>query len=233
MIGGTWTQIGAVTLRSNTTLDGTILRQTDLITGNGATITNCVVDRCRNAVSITTDGSNVSNISDTTFVSDGSNHALEITGTASTFTLTGLIFTSYDAGSAGSPVTPTNTGNEAVFVNIGSGTVTLNVSGGTTPSVRSAGATVNVVSSVTVTLTGLKNPSEVRVFSAGTTTELSGTGAENVTSGTHNFSVGSGVAVDISVLSLGYQNLRILNYSTTADATLPISQILDRQYENP
>ena len=90
-----------------------------------------------------------------------------------------------------------------------------------------------VNSNVSITLTGLKNPSEVRVFNAGTTTERSGTGSENVTTGSHTFSVPSGTAIDISILSLGYQNTRLLNYSTTADATVPISQVVDRQYENP
>jgi hypothetical protein len=111
--------------------------------------------------------------------------------------------------------------------------VTINVSGGSTPSIRTAGATVTVNNNVTITLTGLKNPSEVRVFNQGTTTERSGTGAENVTTGTHAFSVPASTAVDIAVLSLGYQNLRILNYSTASDASIPVSQVLDRQYANP
>lgn len=85
---------------------------------------------------------------------------------------------------------------------------------------------------VTVTLTGLKNPTEIRVFEAGTTTEISSTGSENVTSGSHSFQITAGTAVDISILSLGYQNLRLLNYSTTESATIPISQVIDRQYAN-
>ena len=100
-------------------------------------------------------------------------------------------------------------------------------------SIRTAGATVVVNNNVTITLTGLKNPSEVRVFNAGTQTERSGTGAESVTSGSHAFSIPASTAVDVSVLSLGYQNLRILNYSSASSASIPVSQVLDRQYLNP
>lgn len=84
-----------------------------------------------------------------------------------------------------------------------------------------------------VTLTGLKNPSEVRVFDTGTTNEVAGTGAENVTSGSHSFNIGLGQQVDIAILSLGYQNIRLLNYSSTGNASVPIQQQLDRQYLNP
>jgi hypothetical protein len=83
-------------------------------------------------------------------------------------------------------------------------------------------------------LTGLKNPTEIRVYNAGTQIELAG--QENVTSGTfawdYDYTVVS--SVDISILSLGYQNTRLLNIPLTfAGATIPIQQQLDRQYLNP
>jgi hypothetical protein len=86
---------------------------------------------------------------------------------------------------------------------------------------------------VGITLTGLKNPSEVRVFEANTTTEIGGTGDESVIDGSHTFSVEVGETVDISILSLGYQNQRLLGYVCSASASIPISQVIDRQYENP
>ena len=102
---------------------------------------------------------------------------------------------------------------------------------GTTPTYRNgAGASTTVNNNVSITLTGLKNPTEVRVFSAGTQTAL--VGQEDVTTGEYSFFVGSGVSVDISILSLGYQNMRILTYSTTSDVTIPVSQQIDRQYQN-
>jgi len=93
------------------------------------------------------------------------------------------------------------------------------------------GANVYPLELVDVTLTGLQNPTEVRVFEAGTTNEL--VGSETITSGSFTFSVESGQEVDIAVLSLGYQNLRLLTYSTTDDSEIPIQQQVDRQYFNP
>lgn len=85
---------------------------------------------------------------------------------------------------------------------------------------------------VAITLTGLKNPTEIRVFDQGTTTEITGTGAESVTSGSHTFTVPINTAIDISIIALGYQNTRLLNYTASADASIPISQVIDRQYQN-
>lgn len=157
--------------------------------------------------------------------STGTGHAIEIT-TAGTYTFAGNTFTGY--GTAGS--------TDAAIYNNSGGAVTLNVtSGGSTPTIRNgAGASTTVNNNVSVTLTGLKNPTEIRVFNAGTTTERSGTGAENVTSGSHTFAMPSGTSVDIAILSLGFQNLRVLAYSSTVDVpSLPISQVLDRQFLNP
>lgn len=86
----------------------------------------------------------------------------------------------------------------------------------------------------TIELTGLKNPSEIRIYEAGTTNEI--LGAENITTGTYSgqVDVGEYPTVDISVLSLGYQNLRYLGVSVPAGGvSIPVVQQLDRQYFNP
>lgn len=88
----------------------------------------------------------------------------------------------------------------------------------------------------TLTLTGLQNPSEVRVFNAGTTTEVPDTGEESVTDGTFSGSIdiASYPTVDISILSLGYQNTRLLSIPVpAAGVSIPVQQVLDRQYANP
>lgn len=85
-----------------------------------------------------------------------------------------------------------------------------------------------------LTLTGLKNPTEIRVFDAGTTTEIAG--QESVTSGTFTTEIDAGTypAVDISIISLGYQNTRLLNVDISAgDVSIPVQQVIDRQYLNP
>jgi hypothetical protein len=84
-----------------------------------------------------------------------------------------------------------------------------------------------------LTLTGLQTDTEVRIFDAGTTTELAG--QEDIDSGTFSWSYDyeAYTAVDISILSLGYQNIRLLNLPITfAGVTVPIQQQIDRQYQN-
>ena len=85
---------------------------------------------------------------------------------------------------------------------------------------------------VPLTITNLKNPSEVRVFDYNTTTSIAGT--ENVVSGTFTTYIDAGTypVVDIAILSLGYQNLRFLSQSLGSGLTLQSVQVVDRQYGN-
>lgn len=85
-----------------------------------------------------------------------------------------------------------------------------------------------------LTITGLKPNSEIRIFDASTTTEIAGSGAENVTGTfTWEFDPTEHPIVDISIISLGYQNTRILAQALTlADVTIPVQQQIDRQYAN-
>lgn len=92
------------------------------------------------------------------------------------------------------------------------------------------GGNVNVINPATLTLTGLQNPTEVRVYEAGTTNELAG--EENVTSGTFSATIQVN-SVDIVIAALEYQNIRLTNVDTTSDTTLPIQQRFDRNYSNP
>lgn len=224
----TLADLAVSTLSATSVLSECTLQQCTTINTQGATITGCTFS-VPNGTQLDIDSpTEMDSITNCTFSFAGSagGHAIDI-GATGTYTLDGLTFTGY-ASTNGS------TGNEAIYVSATSGSVVLNiVGGGNTPSIRTAGATVTVNSNVSITLTGLKNQTEVRVFNAGTTTEISGTGAENVTSGSHTFSVPSGTSIDISLLALGYQNRRILSYSTTSDTSIPIEQILDRQFNNP
>ncbi|MFL0802436.1 MAG: hypothetical protein K6L81_01875 [Agarilytica sp.] len=82
-----------------------------------------------------------------------------------------------------------------------------------------------------LTLTGLKNPSEVRVHDSASGLEISG--AENATTGvyTDQLPVGT-LGVNISVLSLNYRNTYLFDIDTSTDRTIPVQQIADRQYQN-
>jgi hypothetical protein len=228
----TFTGLGTLSFKSLSTILTTTFRDCDLVTQGNATFTGCTFDKARSSSAILSD--NPTKITNCSFTSDGTGHGIEI-NTAGTYDFTGNTFIGYSTTSPGSNPTANTGSTDAMVYNNSGGAVTINLLSGTNITVRNgAGATTTVVSgNKTVTITGLKNPSEVRVFDQGTTTERSGTGAESVTSGSHSFTLPSGTAVDIAILSLGYQNLRILNFSTSSDTSIPISQVLDRQYLNP
>lgn len=146
-------------------------------------------------------------------------HAAKISSTG-TYTFTDLTFTGFGAD---------GTTSAAIFNDSG-GVVTINVFGGNAPTVRNgtgASTTVNVLT--TLTLTGLQPNTEVRVYDAGTATELAG--VEN--SGTSFSANISATSVDIVIHSLGYEYQKIEGADTTSNLTLPIQQRVDRNYRNP
>jgi len=106
------------------------------------------------------------------------------------------------------------------------GTITLPNSGLIVGTATDSAGTTTVS---TLTLTGLQSNSEVRVYNAGTTTELAG--VEN--SGTSFGANISASSVDIVVHSLGYEYQKIEGADTSANLTLPIQQRVDRNYRNP
>jgi hypothetical protein len=209
----------SVTLRSTVTLDSVAFIDCSSFTHNNAVLTDCNFTNTKLTATALADLENITNCS---FTSGGTGHAIEVGGSAASIDLTNLTFTGYSGTST----------NAAIYVNIASGTVTLNVSGGTTPSIRTAGATVNIVQTISVTLTGLVNPTEVRVYTSGTTTELAG--QDDVTTGSFQFSLQASTVVDIRVFSVGYVPADIIGYTIpTSAASIPIQQVIDRVYNNP
>jgi len=115
-----------------------------LITLTG-TLDGCTINSSTSSSSVIT--ADLEDISNCTFISDGSNHAVELTSIGGGTMNWNNTLTSYVAA----PATGA-TGNEAIYVNVGSGTLTINVlAGATTPSIRTAGASVNVVSGLVTT----------------------------------------------------------------------------------
>ena len=104
----------------------------------------------------------------------------------------------------------------------------LNGSNASISSVSNNG-TINIETPSVLSLTGIEAGTEVRIYSAGTTTELAG--QEVVNSGTFSASIEVN-SVDVRLLSLNFQNLVIRSVNTTADTSIPVQQILDRQYAN-
>jgi len=178
--------------------------------------------------------SNVSNWSDLTFNSLGTGHAIYFdTDATGSFSFTGHSYNGYAAVDG-------STGNEVVWNNSG-GAVTINVSSGQTPTVRNGtGATTTVNNNVSITLTGMVDNTEVRVYqnnSGFPQTELAG--VENATDGTTNdrsftFSLGAGTIVDIVIHAVSYESQRINALTIpSSDSSIPIQQRFDRNYLNP
>jgi len=218
-----------------TMTDCTYVRCNQITTG-GATFTGCTFDEPTGATGVLVSSpANAALISNCTFNSDGTGNGLEISGTAADFTLTGCDFVGYDTADPGTAA------NKAIYVNIASGTVNLTISGGSGVTadhhVRTAGATVNVNSDVTVTFTGMRDNSEVRIYSAGTKTELAG--IENATAGsadarTFAAAIASATSVDYTVVNLAYEIIRVEGFTwPSVDQDIPIQQRRDRNYSNP
>ena len=128
----------------------------------------------------------------------------------------------------------TFSGNTFDINNTSGAAVTVNVSGGGTASgVTSTGSAVTVQSAATLTLTGIVDGSEVRIFAAGTETELFG--IENKLAGVdpaYSYTVAQ--PVDIVVHNVDYIYFRLNNFTLpSADSSLPVSQVFDRNYRNP
>ena len=185
----------------------------DNVISNGTNITGDML--------LDDDGS--SNLSGITFNSDGLNgHAIYIPVTG-TFGLRGLTYSGY--GSTGT------TG--AVVWNNSSGLVTLNITAGESPTyLNGLQASTVINNNISITLTNLVSPTEVRVYDDGTTTELHG--EENVTGGSFAFSQGASDVVDIRIFAVPYLPADIIGYTIPAtDTSIPIQQIFDRNYGNP
>lgn len=218
------TVVGAnVTLRSTVTLDSVAFVGCSAFTLNDANLSNCKVTNTKIAAATPAEAAGITN---TTFTkTTGTQHAIEISGTAADITLSGNKFSGY-ATSDGS------TGNEAIYVNIASGSMTISISGGgDTPSIRTAGATVTVSNSKTLTLTGLVSGSDIVIRTANTNTVILSVDAHGSTSYGYSYAYVAGTYVNIFVAKAGYVPYTVWNYLLgSSDASLPISQVVDRAY---
>jgi hypothetical protein len=158
----TFTDVGTFVLGgANTTVTQSTFRRTDSITLNSASFTNNVVTNNRAASSIL--ASSLNGITNCNFISDGSNHAVEINSLGNGSMSWGNTSSGYAAANG-------VTGNESIFVNVASGILTINVQpGATPPSIRTAGAVVTVIAgavdyTLTIRDTGSNLLQNARVF---------------------------------------------------------------------
>ena len=114
---------------------------------------------------------------------------------------------------------------------MGTGTLTWVNTNGSNASIGSTpnGGTILFQTPRTLTINSLIAGSEVRVYQAGTTTEIGGVES----SGTSFSLVISASSVDVRILSTAYQIKAFKGVSMASDVTLVAGQVVDRQFENP
>ena len=212
----------SMVLSATSVLSGCTISASGTIEANGATIDSCAFANATAAQLKLDAASEASAISNCSFKSAGTGHAIQITA-AGTYGFTNLTFTGYAA-------TNGSTGNEAVYVSAASGTVTINVTGGgNTPSIRTAGATVVVNVGATVTLDGFPSGTDIVILTAGTSTILQQVDQNPTTS--YAWSYSGTPTVDIGFIKPGYKvkYLRSISLGST-NSTIPVSLEIDRGY---
>jgi len=107
------------------------------VTQGGATFDGCTFSSATSAVSLLVD--DLDNIDNCNFLSDGSNHAIELTTdhAGGEYTIAGCTYTNYASVSG-------STGNECLYNNSG-GAVTINVNGGDSPTIRNGTSASTIV----------------------------------------------------------------------------------------
>jgi len=173
------------------------------------------------------------------FISGGTGYGMELgTNCPAAITLTDVAWSGY-GGTTGSNMVENSGSTDAAIHNTSGKTITISISGGDTPSIRNdgSGSLTEVVSSTTVTFTGMKDNTEVRVYKSSDGSVVDG--IEDVTDGTSNnrsfsWSAAPSLSVDYVIHNVEYETIRVNGYVVPGAATsLPIQQRIDRNYENP
>lgn len=164
-------------------------------------------------------------------------HAIEFgTGVDDDLTLEGVEFTGFSS---------TADANDATLrFNATTGSLTLTLinctvdgAAATTSNVGvddAAGVVVTLSTDIVGTFTGMRDNSEVRVYAAGTKTELAG--IENATAGTADdrsfaATIAGGTSVDYTIVNETYEIVRVEGFTwPTLAQDIPISQRFDRNY---
>jgi len=232
---GTWQKSDILTLHGASTCSGTTMIDCRRLVQNSGLLDSCTIigpDRGDGQSFIYSDYPH--RIERCDFI-QSSGHAIELSPLASgkTITFVGNSFTGFE-GTAGTNATPNSGPTNAAVFNNSSGNITLNITGGgTSPIIRNGlGATTTVVATLTLTLSDIVANSEVRVYTAGTTTELDGIESSSTSFG-FDFENGD-PNVDIRIFHIDYLPVKLSNFTLpTVDASIPIQQIFDRNYTNP
>jgi len=148
----TFTDMGMFTFNSSSTVSNTTFRRCSQITGGGGTFNACTISNSTTAISLVL--TNLNQITNCTFESDGTNHVVNLGTISSSISMNwNNYLTSYATNNGSS-------GNEAILVSVASGqTLSINVGTGySTPSVYNTGlGTVTVVSGQVTTSVTVKD----------------------------------------------------------------------------
>lgn len=226
-----------ITLTSASELNACLITRLAAMTLGGGTLDSCDINDHDTATGVgLIQADSLANISSCSFDNTGgTGHAIQI-NTAGTYNFSGNLFTGY-GGTPGTNSTPSSGSTDAAIYNNSGGAVTINITNsGDTPSIRNgASATTTVNNNVSITLTGIKTAgpngeaatTEIRVYRDSDNVELAGTESSGAT---FNFSVASGTAINIVIHNLYYIYQRI-PLTPSADSSIPIQQVVDRNYD--
>ena len=226
---GTWVIkngliVGAfrVDLGANVTIESQVINDTGEIVQNGGTITGSTISNQTSPLI----ANDITKITGTTFNSLGTGHAIEISEGIGNINLDDLTFNGYGAD---------DTADAAINY---TGTTPIEIS-----PIGGGGLTVNPTSLVTVlqsqqilTLNNLKNPTKVYLVN----TDLPETDPnyildnQLITGGvyTYTFSQGSAINALYRLINLQYKTIEQDVFLNSVDLTIPVSQQIDREYEN-
>ena len=153
----------------------------------------------------------------------GGGYAIRIT-TAGTYAMTGNSFTSFGA----------NSSTGAAIYNDSGGLVTINITGGASPTyTNGAGASTVINNLVAITITPLQAGSEVRIYTAGTATELAGIETSVGTSTILNVPASTSVDIVVLCYSPAMQPVRRNSVSFAASQSWDPVQRADTNFSNP
>jgi len=225
--GCSFTDMGEFTFQSNSTIDNTTFRRCEQVDWGSAAFDGCTFETTRASAAIYTE--DLADIDNCTFTGgDEGNNAIHMAASG-TYTFIGNTFSGY--GASGSP-------SAAIYHDSG-GHLEINVQGGDSPTVYNVGASTSEVNNpVILTLSGIVSGSEVRIYEAGTITELDGVEDSYLDDGTgittkfeYPYTYVASTYVDIVIHHIYYEYYRLESYLLLASSTsIPISQEWDRWY---
>ena len=206
----------------------TTFRRCGQVTQGGATFDTCTFDKSTAASTMSVDS--LADITDCEFISDGSNHAIDLGTIAASVSMD---WNNYTTGYA---VANGATGNEAILVSVASGqTLTINVgSGYDTPYYYNTGlGTVSVVATVTLTITDVPSGVQCTIVNSTTRVELQNSTSTGVDI---TYAHSGGETVDLLFMGNDYDP----NAGDVYDLTLPTANSSikanipdDINYDNP